>query len=100
MEELYLQCPAACEIILQYLDHESLSNFLKVNEKWILFKYDGTMIWTRIIRYYMENHRMFMNGKTVFQTVHNGLEIWNREEKCSWEFDIIQLTYSEVISTL
>ena len=76
MEELYLQCPAACEIILRYLDEESRSNFLKVNEKWILFKYDGTMIWTRIIRHYMENHRMFMNGKTV----HSGLEIWNGEK--------------------
>ena len=80
MEELYLQCPAACEIILRYLDEESRSNFLKVNEKWNLFIDDGTMIWTRIIQHYMENHRMFMNGKTVFQTVHNGLEIWNGEK--------------------
>ena len=76
MEELYLQCPAACELILQYLDKKSLSNFLKVNEKWNLFNDDGIMIWTRIIRHYMENHKMFMNGKTV----QNGLEIWNGEK--------------------
>ena len=63
MEELYLQCPAACAIILRYLDDESLSNFLKVNDKWI-------------IRYYMNTHKMFMNGKAV----HIGLEIWKGEK--------------------
>ena len=76
MEELYLQCPAACEIILQYLDKKSLSNFLKVNKKWNLFIDDGTMIWTRIIWHYMNNHRKFMNGKTL----HSGLEIRNGEK--------------------
>ena len=76
MEELYLQCPTACEIILQYLDKNSLSNWIFVNPNWTLFIDNGTILWTRIILHYMKTHKKFMEGKTV----NNGLEIWTREK--------------------
>ena len=71
MEELYLQCPTECENILQYLDKNSLSNWIFVNPNWTLFIDDGTILWTRIILHYMKTHKKFMEGKTV----HSGLEI-------------------------